>query len=105
MVHMNGPLKAHCKATYKCLKRHLSALGLKQNRVVKLTGRQFQAHLAMDGKYAPTTPKVLTRLVHLMPFHSALTGTTPLSGDLWLLSGGGKWQTSFELNIRNPYIF
>ena len=56
-----------------------------------MTGRQFQAHFAMDGKYAPTAPQVLTRSVHLMLFHCALTGTTPSSGDLWPLSGGGKW--------------
>jgi len=30
-------------------------------------------------------------LVQPNPFYCALTGTTPLSGDLWPLSGGGKW--------------
>ncbi len=63
-----------------------------------MTGRQFQAHFAMDGKYAPTAPKVLTRPVHLMLFHSALTGSTPPSGAIWPLSGGGKWRTSLNYN-------
>ncbi len=62
-----------------------------------MTERQFQAHFAMDGKYAPTAPKVLTRQVHLMLFHSVLTGTTPPSGALWPLSGGGKWRTNGSL--------
>ena len=52
-------LQSRYRATFKCLKKCLSALGFKQIKAVKLTGRQFQVHLCHGWHICADRPKGL----------------------------------------------
>ena len=74
-----------------CLKRGRAAPGLAGNVCGKMRRMRILGIVATMANLFRPQMVPANPLVQPTPFYCALTGTTPSSGDLWPLSGGGKW--------------